>query len=162
LEDVLQRIERHFRGEQAVRREAEEAERDASSELVHERELRVRLEEEARGQTRGASDCAPHTPLCLQLRVRSAETKQTDVLLASLAAEHAAVEDECKRAEQELAVARSEAWTRSRRDLALRPLTPPAPRRRRRRSRRSPRRRRACARRRRWSCSSSRRSTTRA
>ena len=48
LEDVLQRIERHFRSEQAVRRRAEESEREASGELARERELRVRLEEEAR------------------------------------------------------------------------------------------------------------------
>jgi hypothetical protein len=48
LEDVLQRIERHFRSEQSARRRAEEAERDDTAELVHERELRVRLEEEAR------------------------------------------------------------------------------------------------------------------
>ena len=51
LEDVLQRIERHFRSEQAVRRRAEESEREAAGELARERELRVRLEEEAR--------CAP-------------------------------------------------------------------------------------------------------
>lgn len=49
LEDVLQRIERHFRSEQAVRRRAEESEREAAGELARERELRVRLEEEVRG-----------------------------------------------------------------------------------------------------------------
>jgi hypothetical protein len=48
LEDVLQRIERHFRSEQAVRRRAEESEREAAGELARERELRVRLEEEVR------------------------------------------------------------------------------------------------------------------
>ena len=48
LEDVLQRIERHLRSEQTVRRRAEESEREAAEELAHERELRVRLEEEVR------------------------------------------------------------------------------------------------------------------
>ena len=44
-----------------------------------------------------------------QLRLRCAETKETDALRASLEAELAAVEEDVKRVEQELSAARSEA-----------------------------------------------------
>lgn len=115
LEDVLQRIERHFRGEQAVRRRAEDAEREATQEMEHEREMRVRLEEEARAGSDplrrrvhvSSRVSRPHA--APQLRLRGAETRETDALRASLEAEHAAVEEDCKRVEQELGVARSEA-----------------------------------------------------
>ncbi len=88
LEDMLQRIERHFRNEQAVRRRAEEAESAAAEELAHERDVRLRTEEE--------------------LRARSAEAQQTDVLKAALQADHLEVEQERARIEQELQVARNE------------------------------------------------------
>ena len=83
LEDVLQRIERHYRSEQAVRRRAEESEREAAGELARERELRVRLEEEvrivsrlarARGLRRSlgaACNAAAHRLTCLRPRAAS-------------------------------------------------------------------------------------------
>ena len=83
LEDVLQRIERHYRSEQAVRRRAEESEREAAGELARERELRVRLEEEvciasclprARGLGRNlgaACNAAAHRLTCLRPRSAS-------------------------------------------------------------------------------------------
>lgn len=53
----------------------------------------------------------------LQLRLRCAETKETDALRASLEGELAAVEEDVKRVEQELSAARSEA--RGQQALAL-------------------------------------------
>ena len=123
LEDVLQRIERHYRSEQAVRRRAEESEREAAGELARERELRVRLEEEvcaavwlprsrglggSLGAACGALPVLRLTCACAQLRLRCAETKETDALRASLEAELAAVEEDVKRVEVELSAARSE------------------------------------------------------
>ena len=69
---MLQRIERHFRNEQAIRRRAEEAEAAAAEELAHERDQRLRMEEE--------------------LRTRTAEAQHTDALKANLQAEYLAVE----------------------------------------------------------------------
>ena len=63
LEDVLQRIERHYRSEQAVRRRAEESEREAAGELARERELRVRLEEEVCTASRRLRACGPRGSL---------------------------------------------------------------------------------------------------
>ena len=48
------------------------------------------------------------TCACAQLRLRCAETKETDALRASLEAELAAVEEDVKRVEVELSAARSE------------------------------------------------------
>lgn len=85
---MLQRIERHIRNEQAVRRRAEEAETAAAEEVAHERDVRLRLEDE--------------------LRTRGAEAQQTDALKAALQADHLAMEKERARIKQELQVARNE------------------------------------------------------
>ena len=85
---MLQRIERHFRNEQAIRRRAEEAEAAAAEELAHERDQRLRMEEE--------------------LRTRTAEAQHTDALKANLQAEYLAVEQDKARVEQQLQEARNE------------------------------------------------------
>lgn len=58
-----------------------------------------------------------------QLRLRCAETKETDVLRASLEAELDAVEEDVKRVEQELSAARSEARGQQALALACGPLS---------------------------------------
>lgn len=85
---MLQRIERHFRNEQAIRRRADDAEAAAAEELAHERELRLRTEEE--------------------LRTRTMEAQQTDALMAALQAEYLAVEQDKARIEEQLQEARNE------------------------------------------------------
>jgi hypothetical protein len=101
-----------------------------------------------------------------QLRVRCAETKETDVLRATLEAEHADLDDDCKRVEEELTVARSEARAalRERRCAAcasqLQSDTRAVHRRRRKPCRHLRKPRRLCGKRKRWSASRLRQSTT--
>lgn len=133
---MLQRIERHFRNEQAIRRRAEEAEAAAAEELAHERDQRLRMEEE--------------------LRTRSAEAQHTDALKANLQAEYLAVEQDKERVEQQLQEARNEVCDPHGVDVypQLRDLACASPISQRRRSGRClclQRRRRVCARRRAWS-----------
>jgi hypothetical protein len=89
---MLQRIERHFRNEQAIRRRAEEAEAAAAEELAHERDQRLRMEEE--------------------LRTRSAEAQHTDALKANLQAEYLGVKQDKARVDQQLQEARNEVCAR--------------------------------------------------
>ena len=71
-----------------MRRRAEEAEAAAAEELAHERELRLRTDEE--------------------LRTRNTEAHQMDTLMVSLQAEHLAIEQEKARVEMKLQEARNE------------------------------------------------------
>jgi hypothetical protein len=113
---------------------------------------RVRQTSEAR---RGALASRPP----LQLRTRCAQTKETSALHATLETEHNAVEEDYKRVEQELAVARNEVRAGGRatpsnkraRVGTLSTHEPPPLRRPNARWPRWPRRRRPSGSRRRWS-----------
>ena len=89
LEDMLLRIEKHFKAEQAARRKADEAVAQAERQIVAEREQREKLE--------------------LELKNRQQEAERTAALKAALAAERGALEAEKNKVEAEIEEARADA-----------------------------------------------------